>query len=131
MKPPKPTDTHVLVKATKTHPTKSKGFLLWSAPIRKGTPLINYLPAAVFNDADAGHVKIKWGSDPHPLRARKCHEDVPGTIPSWAGEDQIDPCPCVLDFDHDGIHKCAHDLAKEERVGWSKPDNDGDDEIDA
>jgi hypothetical protein len=29
-------------------------------------------------------------------------------LPSWAGEDQMDPCRCRLDVEHDGEHWCEH-----------------------
>lgn len=37
-----------------------------------------------------------------------CGKGVPGTVPSWAGEDQIDPCGCVRPSGHEGSHACAH-----------------------
>jgi len=39
-----------------------------------------------------------------------CHEEVSGTVPSWAGEDQVSPCLCVLDPGHDGRHQCSHQV---------------------
>lgn len=39
-----------------------------------------------------------------------CKKDVPGTVPSWAGADQIDPCRCVLDAGHEGPHRCSHTI---------------------
>lgn len=38
-----------------------------------------------------------------------CGADVPGTVPAWAGEDQIDPCTCVLPAGHEGEHRCDHE----------------------
>lgn len=38
-----------------------------------------------------------------------CGKGVPGTVPSWAGEDQIDPCDCVRPAGHEGPHACAHE----------------------
>lgn len=38
-----------------------------------------------------------------------CGERIPGTVPSWAGEDQIDPCRCILPRGHDGPCQCEHD----------------------
>jgi hypothetical protein len=43
------------------------------------------------------------------LQGKPCGRDVPGTVPSWAGEDQVSPCPCVLDPKHSGAHECAHE----------------------
>lgn len=37
-------------------------------------------------------------------------------VPSWAGADQIDPCPCDLPKGHDGVHECEHIRAKRARV---------------
>ena len=39
-----------------------------------------------------------------------CRRDVPGTVPSWAGKDQIDPCRCVQMKGHDGACVCEHGL---------------------
>ena len=39
-----------------------------------------------------------------------CRRDVPGTVPSWAGKDQIDPCRCVQKKGHDGACVCEHGL---------------------
>jgi hypothetical protein len=40
----------------------------------------------------------------------RCREEVSGTVPSWAGEDQISPCLCVLATGHDGRHQCSHQV---------------------
>jgi hypothetical protein len=42
--------------------------------------------------------------EPYPV----CGTDVPGTVPSWAGEDQIDPCRCIRPQGHAGQHQCSH-----------------------
>lgn len=42
-------------------------------------------------------------------KENRCGAGVPGTVPSWAGEDQVDPCPCVRRVNHNGEHRCAHE----------------------
>lgn len=49
----------------------------------------------------------------HP--GMRCGQDVAGTVPSWAGEDQVSPCRCYLTVGHEGQCKCSHDLEKQER----------------
>jgi hypothetical protein len=51
----------------------------------------------------------EWGT----AMSEKCRAPIRSTVPSWAGEDQIDPCLCALHAGHDGRCLCAHDIAEE------------------
>jgi hypothetical protein len=44
-----------------------------------------------------------------PTEPERCGRRIRGTRPSWAGEDQIDPCVCVRPPGHDGGCACSHD----------------------
>jgi hypothetical protein len=94
----------------------------WSRVTKDDTdPHAQYRQLKEWADADTGFVRnvtLKRlrviEEDIEEVRTTgPCREDVPGTVPSWAGEDQIDPCTCALPIGHDGVHKCSHDLAKE------------------
>lgn len=68
MQPPKPTDTHIVVRATEKSPDFPEGALRFSAKIKKGTPLIDYVPAQAFRESDAGWVVLAW--EPKPKKEK-------------------------------------------------------------
>lgn len=52
-----------------------------------------------------------FGITPDSPKPRMCGKPIGRTVPSWAGEDQIDPCTCVLVVLHDEPCACEHDVA--------------------
>lgn len=61
----------------------------------------------VYRRQDADEAKQKHDAEFH--RNERCGDRVPGTVPSWAGEDQISPCRCVRPAGHGGSCECAHE----------------------
>lgn len=78
-------------------------------------------------DACGLFVAIPKQAEPEAKPVPHCGKDVAGTVPAWAGEDQIDPCSCVRPSKHDGQCACAHQ-APEDAV--PEPDDAGREEAD-
>ncbi len=91
---------------------RGQDFDRWLAALKREWQTEQAEMDAQLVDASRELARALWAQE--KPRAVTCDKNIRDTVPSWAGEDQIDPCSCVLRSGHAGNCKCSHDLTEEE-----------------